>query len=161
MASPARMPRPLSGPAVVAPGRPGRVRRRARRQRVRDRHDPKRIRYGCFLPDLTGLATAPPTPAPRGGYIRSRAASDKGQCGRFQGLENTMRSRRLAGRREVGPPMCGARGLLGAPVELRALTAGVMASGIAVERALMHPARAGAGRGPALGHACGALEARW
>src|SRR5882757_8175031 len=50
---------------------------RARRQ-VRDRHDPKRIRYGCFLPDLTGLATAPPTPAPRGGYIRSRGRSHKG-----------------------------------------------------------------------------------
>jgi hypothetical protein len=50
---------------------------------VRDRHDPKRIRYGCFLPDLTGLATAPPTPAPRGGYIRSPAARYKAGGGHF------------------------------------------------------------------------------
>ena len=55
---------------------------RARRQ-VRDRHDPKRIRYGCFLPDLTGLATAPPTPAPRGGYIRSRATVSKSRTWPF------------------------------------------------------------------------------
>ena len=53
---------------------------RAERQ-VRDRHDPKRIRYGCFLPDLTGLATAPPTPAPRGGYIRSRGGRRKACLG--------------------------------------------------------------------------------
>src|ERR1700678_2224647 len=28
------------------------------------RHDPGRIRYGCFLPDLTGLARAPSAPSP-------------------------------------------------------------------------------------------------
>ncbi len=66
-----------SGPAVVAPGPPAFAAARAKGQ-VRDQHDPKRIRYGCFLPDLTGLATAPPTLAPRGGYIRSRTASRKG-----------------------------------------------------------------------------------
>src|SRR5882724_10510232 len=74
---------------AVAPFRPGGrrarptrpPRRRARRLRVRDRHDPKRIRYGCFLPDLTGLATAPPTPAPRGGYIRSPGRRHKGNAG--------------------------------------------------------------------------------
>ena len=27
-----------------------------RKKQVRDQHDPKRIRYGCFLSDLTGLA---------------------------------------------------------------------------------------------------------
>src|SRR5260221_5970916 len=57
---------------------------RARRE-VRDRHDPKRIRYGCFLPDLTGLATAPPTPAPRSRYIRSPTSACKAEvtpCGR-------------------------------------------------------------------------------
>ena len=75
------MPRPPSGPAVVAPGSPAH-RGGARKGRVRDRHDPKRIRYGCFLPDLTGLATAPPTPAPRGGYIRSRVARHKGIAGK-------------------------------------------------------------------------------
>src|SRR3954453_15737567 len=72
----------LLGPAVVAlePTVPWAAARA--RQRVRDRHDPKRIRYGCFLPDLTGLATAPPTPAPRGGYIRSRGRWHKGHKGR-------------------------------------------------------------------------------
>jgi len=72
------------------PVRPGGRRARAARpprrraaERVRDRHDPKRIRYGCFLPDLTGLATAPPTPAPRGGYIRSRTVRRKGRSGPF------------------------------------------------------------------------------
>ena len=31
-------------------------------EKVRARHDPKRIRYGCFLPDLTGLATVSSAP---------------------------------------------------------------------------------------------------
>src|SRR5262245_13859366 len=92
MASPARMPRPLFRPGGhrAPAARPTAAARG--QERVRDRHDPKLIRYGCFLPDLTGLATAPPTPAPRGGYIRSPAVSDKGQCGPLQGLENTTRS---------------------------------------------------------------------
>src|SRR5258707_15569842 len=61
-------------------GPPALAAARARRQ-VRDRHDPKRIRYGCFLPDLTGLATASPTPAPRRGYIRSLGGTYKGKAG--------------------------------------------------------------------------------
>ena len=32
------------------------------------RHDPDRIRYGCFLPNLTGLATGPSTPTSGAGY---------------------------------------------------------------------------------------------
>jgi len=31
-------------------------------------NDPDRIRYGCFLPDLTGLASVPSTAGSRGGY---------------------------------------------------------------------------------------------
>ena len=30
--------------------------------KVEARHDPDRIRYGCFLPNLTGLATGPSAP---------------------------------------------------------------------------------------------------
>jgi len=37
------------------------------------RLDPKRIRYGCFLPDLTGLARASSAPSP-GGRYRPRGA---------------------------------------------------------------------------------------
>jgi hypothetical protein len=66
-----RRARPPSAAAAGAAGR------------VRNRHDPKRIRYGCFLPDLTGLATAPPTPAPRSAYIRSPAAARKSGGGCF------------------------------------------------------------------------------
>jgi len=32
---------------------------------ARDGGDPKRIRYGCFLPDLTGLASASSTAGSR------------------------------------------------------------------------------------------------
>ena len=75
---------PLSAPWPLRPGgRRARAARppaaRATGERVRDWHDPKRIRYGCFLPDLTGLATAPPTPAPRGGYIRVGAPGARGR----------------------------------------------------------------------------------
>src|SRR5690606_36953486 len=34
------------------------------------RNDPERNRYGCFLPDLTGLATAPSARLPRGIWRR-------------------------------------------------------------------------------------------
>ena len=47
--------------------------------KVRARHDPKRIRYGCFLPDLTGLATVSPAPNSqrqyRGQGIKLRVAT--------------------------------------------------------------------------------------
>ena len=77
-------PRPLQARRSSRLGHPARG--GALWERVRDRHDPKRIRYGCFLPDLTGLATAPPMPAPRGGYIRSPAAPRKSAGGCFSGL---------------------------------------------------------------------------
>src|SRR5688572_14550650 len=65
---PRRSSRPGGLPSTAAPVE----------RRVGDQHDPKRIRYGCFLPDLTGLATVPPAPASRGGYIRSPAIRHKG-----------------------------------------------------------------------------------
>ena len=34
---------------------------------VEARYDPDRIRYGCFLPNLTGLATGPSAPDFRAG----------------------------------------------------------------------------------------------
>src|SRR3546814_17300244 len=39
------------------------------------RNDPERNRYGCFLPDLTGLATTPSARLPRRLWGRSDAKS--------------------------------------------------------------------------------------
>ena len=43
----------------------GRLRRRAERYGERLDNDPDEARYGCFLPDLTGLARRLSEPAPR------------------------------------------------------------------------------------------------
>jgi hypothetical protein len=45
------------------------------------RHDPERIRYGCFLPDLTGLASASSAPSPEADIGRISGKCESGPTG--------------------------------------------------------------------------------
>ena len=55
-------------------------------------NDPDRIRYGCFLPDLTGLASVPSTAGSQGGYragfVRMRVLQKIEPVGRFGGRKD-------------------------------------------------------------------------
>src|SRR5208282_2808541 len=53
------------------------------------RHDPERIRYGCFLPDLTGLASAPSAPSPGADIGRNIGKCESGSPDIRQGARRS------------------------------------------------------------------------
>jgi hypothetical protein len=52
-----------------------------KRQSNKGWHDPSRARWGCFLPDLTRLASDPSAPARSGMYSRAGQSASRGMCG--------------------------------------------------------------------------------
>jgi hypothetical protein len=60
------------------------------------RHDPERIRYGCFLPDLTGLASASSAPSPEADIGRIWPECESGAPAVDRGTSERGRPARMA-----------------------------------------------------------------